>query len=218
MPKAVIWVLVGFGFLLLLLGMMASKFIAIIGLVMIIAGLMFGLGPDGVLRKDQVLETWAVLIENGQGKAEEILKNSEKHIIESKAPSLEMEIKSISPSMVQGFIGKERDFLVVKDKDNLRLGSYKIFLNAKDYGNNLDVAWYLTFKPALWQSILSILPYVSFIPKVISDLDLFDQQDLRAYTTNAHSCIQKAVDKVVLDLGQDPSKIDRKSRGFMGIS
>jgi hypothetical protein len=52
----------------------------------------------------------------------------------------------------------------------------------------------------------------------LSDLDLFDQQDLRTYSTNAHHCLLKAVDKLMLDLNQDPSKIERKSRGFLGIS
>jgi hypothetical protein len=50
------------------------------------------------------------------------------------------------------------------------------------------------------------------------DLDLFDEQDLRAYVTNAHHCLLEAVNKLMLDLNQDPSKIDRKSRGFLGIS
>jgi len=50
------------------------------------------------------------------------------------------------------------------------------------------------------------------------NLDFFDEQDLRAYVTNAHKCLQKAVDKLMLEFNQDPSKIDRKSRGFLGIS
>ena len=35
-------------------------------------------------------------------------------------------------------------------------------------------------------ALLSVIPYVNFIPQTISDIDLFDQQDLRAYATNAH--------------------------------
>jgi len=41
---------------------------------------------------------------------------------------------------------------------------------------------------------------------------------LRAYTTNAHHCLIKAVEKLMTNLNQDTSKIDRKSRGFLGIS
>ncbi|MEW6675409.1 MAG: hypothetical protein AB1348_05320, partial [Nitrospirota bacterium] len=53
---------------------------------------------------------------------------------------------------------------------------------------------------------------------LIIRLDLFDQQDLTAYVTNAHHCLIEAVEKLMLNIGQDPSRIDRKSRGFLGIS
>jgi hypothetical protein len=34
---------------------------------MIGTGLYLGLGPQGIFRKDQVLDTWAILIEKGSG-------------------------------------------------------------------------------------------------------------------------------------------------------
>ena len=95
---------------------------------------------------------------------------------------------------------------------------YQIYVNARDYGNNLDVSWYLTFRPTWWQAFLSLIPFVSMIPKTLSDLDLFDQQDLTAFATNAHHCLLKTVEKLMASLNQDSSKIDRKSRGFLGIS
>lgn len=104
------------------------------------------------------------------------------------------------------------------DLESFRLKPYQIFINARDYGDNLDVSWFLTYRPLLWQAALSLLPFVNMIPKTLSDLDLFDQQDLRAYTTNAHHCLLKAVEKLMGGLNQDPSKMDRKSRGFLGIS
>jgi hypothetical protein len=48
--------------------------------------------------------------------------------------------------------------------------------------------------------------------------DLFDEQDLRAYVTNVHHSLLKAVENLMLSLKQDPSTIDRKSRGFLGVS
>jgi len=50
------------------------------------------------------------------------------------------------------------------------------------------------------------------------NLDLFQQQDLNAYATVVHHCLLKAIEKMMSNLGQDPSKIDRKSKGFLGIS
>jgi hypothetical protein len=40
---------------------------------------------------------------------------------------------------------------------------------------------------------------------------------LSVFKTNSHQCMMKAVDKLMLGLGQDPTKIERKSRGFIGI-
>jgi hypothetical protein len=219
MSKGMIWSLFGIGFFIFLIGIVFGKAIIwFIGLAFIVAGLYLGLEPHGILRKDQVLENWAILIEKAQGKADDIFQNTEVFIKETKAPSLEMEKQAVAPGMVSGLTGKTREFLVITDWQSFRLRPYKIFINARDYGDNLDVSWYLTFKPTLLQAIFSLLPFVNVIPKKLSDLDLFDQQDLRAYTTNAHHCLLKAVDKLMLDSNQDPTKIDRKSRGFLGIS
>jgi hypothetical protein len=218
MPKAIIWLLVGLGFFFLLIGFIFSKFLLVIGLFIIAVGLLLGLGPDGILRNDQVLDSWATLIENAQSKSAEIFQKTQSFIRESKAPAIRIELKNISPGIVRGLMGTTREFLTITDQENGRLEPYQIYINARDYGNNLDVSWYLTYKPTLLQSIAALLPYVNVIPSVLSDLDLFDQQDLRAYTTNAHHCLLKAVDQVMISLNQDPSKIDRKSKGFLGIS
>lgn len=219
MSKALVWFLFGVGFLLFVMGLFFESTSAwVIGLLMIVGGFYFGLGPGGILRKDQVVENWAVLIEEGQGKAKEILQDTQAFMKKSKAPAIKMERKKVAPGIVRGMLGTKRDFLVIIEQGNFRLRPYQIFINARNYGNNLDVSWHLTYKPSLWQGITSLIPYVSVVPRTLSDLDLFDEQDLRAYATNAHHCLLKAVEKLIAGLHQDPSKIDRKSRGFLGIS
>lgn len=219
MSKATIWFLIVFGFFLLILGGVSGKpIIYFIGLLMIGGGLYQGLRPGGILRKDQVLDTWSILIEKAQGNSEGVFKDTEVFITESKAPALKMERQSMAPGIVRGFFGTKRDFLIVTDQESFRLKPYQIFINARDYGDNLDIAWFLTYRPTIWQAVLSLFPYVNVIPKALGDLDLFDQQDLRVYTTNAHHCLLKAVEKLMSSLHQDTSKIDRKSRGFLGIS
>jgi hypothetical protein len=185
---------------------------------MIAAGLYLGFGPQGILQKEQVSDTWSILIENGQGRSEEIFQGTESFIRASKVPSVGLEKKAIAPGIFGGLSGNTRDFLVITDQRSMPLKPYKIFLNARDYGDNLDISWYLTYKPSMLQAFLSLLPFVSAISAAISDLNLFDQQDLRAYATNAHHCLMKAVEKLMVELHQDSSKIDRKSRGFLGIS
>jgi hypothetical protein len=217
MAKALVGALLAIGFILLIIGAPFDiTAMWVIGLLMIAAGLYIGLKPGGVLTKEQVIDKWGILIEHGQGGAEKVFKDTEHFIKESKAPSLEMKRKKIAPGLEPWL--RKRSFLVVTDKKNLKMKPYQIFVNARDYGNNLDVSWYLTFRPSWWLAILSLIPFLSVIPKEPSDLNLFDQQDLTAYATNAHHCLLKAVEKLMTGLHQDPSKIERKSRGFLGIS
>jgi len=218
MSKPLIWLLIGLGFFLFFIGLFFSESIAVIGILLIAGGLLIGIGPGGVLKKEQVLDTWAILIEKAQGHSEEIFQNTEGFIQDSKAPSLKIEKRSMAAGVVGSVLGKTRDFLEIKDHDNFRLRPYQIFINSKDYGDNLDVSWHLTYRPTFLEAICSLIPYVNIIPKMLSDLDLFDEQDLRAYTTNIHHCLLKAVTKLMIEANQDPSKIDRKSRGFLGIS
>ena len=219
MTRGVIWFLFVFGIFLLIIGGLLPGFYIFksIGILMILASLAIA-ARLATLKKEEVIDNWSVLIENGNGRAEDIFRDTNSFILETKAPAIAIKREAISPSMLKGVLGRKRDFLTVIDKRNIRLKPYKIFINARDYGKNLDVSWYLTFKPELWKRILALVPFVSIVPKKLSDLDIFDQQDLRAYATNAHHCVIKAVEKLMLSLGQDPAKIDRRSRGFLGIS
>lgn len=217
MSKAIISFLVGVGLFFLVLGIF-SKGIFFIGLILVGVGLYLGLGPEGILRKDQVLDSWAILIEKAQGNANVILQDAECFVKDSKAPDLSMKRKDIAPGIVRGLLGTTRDFLTVTDHENFRLSPYQIYINARDYGDNLDISWHLTYRPSMWQSISALLPFVNVVPVVLSDLDLFDQQDLRVYATNVHHCLLKGVEKLMVSLHQDTSRIDRKSRGFLGIS
>ena len=217
MSKPLIWVLIGFGFLFIFLGFI-NKQLLIFGLLLIGIGLFAGLGPDGILRKDQVWDTWATLIENAKGYAENIFQDTESFIAHSQAPFLKIERREMAPGMIKGMMGNNRHFLVVTDQENSRLKPFQIFINSRDYGICLDVSWHLTFRPNLFQAFCSLIPFVNIVPKTISDLDLFDEQDLRVYTTNIHHCLLQSVTILMLGFNQDPSKLDRRSKGFLGIS
>ncbi len=220
MSKGIIRLLIIFGLLLFIFGLaLKKKPIIVIGFLTVGAGIYFGLGPDGILRKDQIVDNWSTLIGNAQGRASEIFQDTTCLIKETEAPGIAMEEKEIAPGFVSGMTGKVRQFLVITDKGNARLEPYKIFINARDYGKNLDVSWHLTYKPSLWQSIKVLFPFASPLSFLKSGkLDLFDEMDLTAYATNAHHCLLKSVDKILISLQQDPSSINRKSKGFLGIS
>ena len=188
-----------------------------------------------LVRKQQVVEQWGILIENGQDRGSEFVERSRQLIVDTRAPNITMEDQDVAPGVLRGVLGVTRPFLVVSNDTNVNLKLFRMYLNARDYGNNLQISWYVVQTPSLWRTVLSLSLFVPFLNILVLplyifvrlpgareagllDLDLFDLQDLTAYVTNAHHCVLEAVDKVLLDLSQDPSKIERKSRGFLGIS
>lgn len=218
MPKPVMSLLLVVGFLFFLAGVVSSKYLVLIGMAMMGVAIYMAIKPDGILRKDQVEDSWSTLIENAQGKAEGVFLSTEAFIKENNVSSLSMTKESISPGLIKSMFGTAREFLVAVYSESFRLKPYQIFVNARDFGNNLDVSWYLTYRPSIWQAIASLIPFVKAASQALRELDLFDQQDLRAYATVVHRSVLKSVDKLMLELKQDPSKMERKSRGFLGIS
>ena len=50
------------------------------------------------------------------------------------------------------------------------------------------------------------------------NLDIFDTQDLRAYVTSVHHCcVTRAVQEVGRTIGQDTSKFNWQSKGFLQV-
>ena len=91
-------------------------------------------------------------------------------------------------------------------------------MSARPYGINLACEWNLTYKPTPLIAFLSLILYVNVIPQTLGDIDLFDQQDLRAYASNAHHCMLRAMQELMLKLHQDPSTLNRQSKGFLGLN
>ncbi len=218
MARTFLRLTVWLGLLLFIAGLFVSTTMLVIGIILVFIAVGTAASPQGVLRNDQVIDTWSALIEKANGKGAEVLASTESSLRESKVPALMVLKKSIAPSMIKGIGGKNRDFLIITDKQSNKLEPYQVFLNSRDYGENLDVSWYLTYRPTIWQVIGSLFWSSGFVPKSLGDLDIFDQQDLRAYVTNAHKCMEKAVVKIMTDAGQDPSKVNWKSKGFLGVS
>jgi len=188
-----------------------------------------------ILAKEEVIDRWGILISNAEGRSEKIFSDTEQFIGRSGAPDVRVSRRSIAPGLIRGLLGGKRAFLIVSNVSNANLRPYRMYINARDYGSNLDVSWYVVFQPGPGQKLMAFLlclPIVGllFLPLYLLGrltrsrqagflgLDIFDEQDLRAFVTNAHHCVLEAVDTLMLDLGQDPSKIDRQSRGFLGIS
>jgi hypothetical protein len=158
-----------------------------------------------------------VLIESGQGRGTELYNDFLKFLEESNVPEVEAKAVKVVPGWLKGLFGKEREYLMVTAE---RLKDYKIYICARDYGKYLDVQWYLTCDPGFFSKAFKIgaTIYTAGLSNLILSFDIFDQQDLIAFATSVHHSLLKAVEKLMHSLNQDPSKINRKSRGFLGVS
>ncbi len=168
------------------------------------------------LKDEKIIDRWSMIVENAQGLAEQIYADTEANIKETKAPGINFERVQVRPSWLKGLLGNERSYMMVT---NDALGDYRMFISARDYGNNLDIQWYMTCEPGFFSKKLSNVLTSGASDKALSlNLDIFQQQDLSAYATVAHHCFLKAIEKMMAGKGQDTSTIDRKSKGFLGIS
>ncbi len=168
-------------------------------------------------RQAEILDNWSALIRGAQGQGNQVISKTKELIAEAKAPSIEVKEEKVGPSLATTPIGETREFLIVADKRNLKLSNFKAFVNAVDYGDGLFVSWYLTYMPEFWQTVVSMIPGTRKAAG-LDELNLLNKQDLTAYVTCVHHCLLAAVDKLMIGSSQDPSKIDRRTRGFLGIS
>lgn len=187
------------------------------------------------LRKDRVVDWWNMLIPDAKGKSQAVFQDVEELIRQTEPPKVSMRKRRVWPGIMRGLLGEKRPFLTVIDNTNSNLKAYRMYFNTKDYGTNLQVTWYLVHEPGLWRRSIALLTCIPFVGLVffpiyaftrlfaagksgILYMDVFDEQDLRAFATNAHHCVLGAVEKLMLDLGQDTSIIKRETQGFLGIS
>ena len=186
------------------------------------AGLMLiGLGIVGVLifiaeRKADILDNWSALIRGAQGEGNKVVLATKELVEKSKAPSIDINEEEVGPSLAATAFGEKRPFLIIADRRNLKLGNFKTYINANDYGDGLFVSWYLTYMPDVWQVLISLIPGTR---KAIGldELNLFNRQDLTAYVTCVHHCMLEAVEQMMSGKGMDASKIDRKTRDSWGF-
>ena len=172
---------------------------------------------SGTVRLDdqKIKNRWGQIIEGGSGKSDVILKLTQEFLKEGQAPGVTWDFIDVKT----GWFSSRRQYLGVS---NEMLKDWRMYIAARDYGSYLDVQWYLTVEPGFLKRTLS--KAVSKAASGQSDdqvlsyvLNIFEQQELNAYTSTVHHCLKKAVEKVATDAGQDPSKYNWNSKGFLDI-
>jgi len=160
------------------------------------------------LRRRQVIDRWDMVIAGGSGQSQLVIEATQEHIDEFDPPNVALERADMAPGLWRGLTGDTRPFLIAQNSTNRRIKSYRMFVNVRDYGEALQTSWYLAYLPTIWQR---------FRGRLGQDLDLFDEQDLRAYVTVVHQSFIEAVIDLLNTLGQD-TNVNRTSKGFLGVS
>lgn len=201
----------------------------------VLLGIQFMTYYPRLLAREQVVEQWAFMIEGGHGNREYVIQETERRIDRSGVTDIRVERKDVVPGLLRGALGGKRLYLVITNTTNVNLKPFQLYVNAMDYGIHLHVSWYLVQRPSFWQKFLAIcfgIPFIgiAFFPFLVIgrlafaknsgllELDIFDEEDLRAFITNAHHCVLDAVEALYLELNMDSSTINRQTKGFLGIS
>ena len=67
------------------------------------------------VKKEEIIDSWSVLIGEAEGKAENIFENTNILIDQTKAPNVKKERKKLAPGIVRGLFGNKREFMVVSE-------------------------------------------------------------------------------------------------------
>jgi hypothetical protein len=149
------------------------------------------------------------MVEKGAGRSKDVMQTTERLIIEANMPGVKTRMDTVST----GIFSQRRNFLIVTN-DNHK--DYRLFINARDYGTVLDASWYVVLEPRGIKRAIS--KAMTGNPLEFSrQVDMFTQQDIRAFTTVATEMFKKALDDLLEELKLDPSVLNTKSRGYLNI-
>lgn len=184
------------------------------------------------------MERWSYMIEGAEDKREAVLNKLTKKVEAVEAPYVSFQRRQVAPAAfeVGTFKKAKREFLVAS---NACTKDYNIYIDAKAYGKQLQVSWYLVARPGIFDRIIlwmkthwiigTILLFPWFLAfsllqqifhkEVAPDfLNVFDMEEMTAYVTTVHHAALESVGEVMTSLNQDASKINKESRGFLRIT
>jgi len=171
------------------------------------------------LTEEKVLDNWGITIPGAQGRENEVFESIMKEISQLALPGVDLTREDAAAGFLKGLFGQKREFLFIRNRE---ITDYKIYVGVRSYGKTLDVSWFVTFEPGFFRRGVAAAK-AGFgaalgVEAIIYSLDMFKQQDLRAFASVVHHAVLDVVEKTMASLGQDTSKIDRRSKGSLRIS
>ena len=167
------------------------------------------------LNDEKILDQWGVVIECAAGKDDAVLGTITGSLKASDLPGVEWQKVDAQTSMFKGLFGNKRSYLMITSE---AVKDYRMYVGARNYGKHLDISWFLTVEPGFFKSAFSAMLASGNYQALSFNLDVFKNQDLRAYVTSVHRfCVRKAVEQVAAELNQDTSKFNWQSKGFLQV-
>jgi len=178
------------------------------------------------IKKEKIVQQWTMLVEGGNGFGEKVLADTIKNIEKAAAPNIH--VSHQERKRTAGFIRETRQFLIAEHK---MFDTYDMYISARDYGNQLFIAWYVLAEPiGFWRRFkrepirtLFTYPFVLLAKilgrgtKLYSLLNLFDTEELTAYITTVHHALTDAVKTMMEENKIDYTKVERRTQGFLNI-
>jgi hypothetical protein len=150
------------------------------------------------IRREAVIDSWSTIIEQAAGQDKRLMEDMTRFITEANMPDVTL----VRDECTMGMFGSKRDLLILKHEQHRE---YRMFLGARDFGANLDASWFLTYVP---------IGFGRRVPQ--QNLNIFTQQDLRAFVSVAHHCMKKAIE-LLCEGQQTPAGLNNSSTGFLTV-
>lgn len=187
-------------------------------------------GYTKTIKQEKIVDRWSTLIEGANGQGERVITETIQAVERLEAPHIFVSRQKRKPG--PGFSKTPREFLIAEHRI---LDGYDMYIGARDYGKQLFVSWYLVEEPiSFWRrfkrnpiAAITQLPFLIFgrvfsvmqggTGQFMSLLNLFDTEELTAYTTTIHHALLDSVKVVMEDQKLDFTKVDHRTKGFLNI-
>lgn len=167
----------------------------------------------------EILDRSSWVLEDGAGWEAEIYRLVEESIKDSQAPKMRFEYGKIAPGFFDWLFGDRRGCLRVTNVFDDDLRTIVSCISVNDYGTALVVNWWLMTKLGFWRWLLERAQYwlegkKPPVPLTV-ELDVVQKDILmKGFVTVVFTALQRAVEGVMQELGQDKGSLDSKS-GFV---
>ncbi len=164
------------------------------------------------LKEENILDEWSTVLEQARDHSDALLEDMQRRLEASQIPGgCTWALVDVQSSAWVSRV--RREFLVVQLE---QFKDYRMYIAAREYGIHLDVCRFLTVEPGFFKKALA--EQVAGDQGALSTpKNILLHQDLRAWVTVVHRAVVGAVEELMKTLGQDTSRINRKSKGFLEI-